>query len=38
MKKEYIAPLCEDVQLDALMVEYMGVNQPSAPQEGYTAE
>lgn len=38
MKKNYISPLVEDVKMDTLMVDYMGVNQPSAPQTGFTAE
>ena len=38
MRKNYVAPLVEDVKMDTLMVDYLGVNQPSAPVEGLTAE
>jgi len=33
MKKKYIAPQIEDVQLDALMVEYLGVATGSATEQ-----
>ena len=33
MKKNYISPLCEDVQMDRLMVDYLVMESVSTQQE-----
>lgn len=34
MKKQYVAPLSEDIKVDALMVDYLDIQAVSAPQTG----
>jgi len=33
MKKNYIAPLCEDVKMDALMQQFLDIATVSTPKE-----
>jgi len=33
MKKQYIAPLSEDVKMDALMQAYLDIEKVSVPQQ-----
>jgi len=33
MKKQYIAPLCEDVKMDNLMQQFLDIQTVSTPQQ-----
>jgi len=33
MKKNYIAPLCEDIKMDTLMVDYLTIETVSQAQQ-----